>query len=87
MSKLKAENKYVQKICLTLLYFVIGNPIDYRTQAIAAEGNPVVAGMASRALKELDRTGKGSVEVTRRHSPIIPILVEISKSIHISVGK
>ena len=77
MSMLKAENKYVQKICLTLLCFVIGNPIDYRTQAIAV-GNPAVVGTAGRALIELARTGIGSVEVARRHSPISNILVEIS---------
>ena len=78
MSKLKVENKYVQKICLTLLYFVIGNPIDYRTQAIAAGHIVVAVGIARHDLHELDRSGSASVEVVRRHRPIIPILVEIS---------
>ena len=78
MSKLKAENKYVQKICLTLLYFVIGNPIDYRTQATAA-GNPVVVGKAGRVLIELTRClTPDEIPAVRRHSPIMPILVEIS---------
>ena len=68
------------------LYLVLKNPIDYRTQAIAA-GNPVAVGIARRVLTELIRNGIASVEGVRRHRPIIPILVEISKSIHISVGK
>ncbi len=87
MSKLKVENRNVQKICLTLLYFVIGNPIDYRTQAIAV-GHPAAAvSIASRVLTEPTSSRSVSVEIGRRHGPIIPILVEISKSIHISVGK
>ena len=86
MSKLKVENRNVQKIYSTLLYLTIENPIAYRTQAIAV-GNPAVVGTAGRALIELARTGIGSVEVARRHSPIITILVSISKSIHIFVGK
>ena len=86
--------KVISSICLVfkflliyiILLFPLKNPIDYRTQAIAM-GNPAVVGTAGRALIELARTGIGSVEVARRHSPISNILVEISKSIHISVGK
>ena len=77
MSKLKVENKYVQKIYSTLLYLTIENPINYRTQAIAV-ANPVAVGKAGRVLTELIRSGIASVEDVRRHRPIIPILVEIS---------
>ena len=78
--------KVISSICLVfkflliyiILLFPLENPIDYRTQAIAA-GNPVVAvGNARRVLTELGRSGIGSAEVARRHRPIIPILVEIS---------
>ena len=62
MSKLKVENRNVQKIYSTLLYLTIENPIDYRTQAIAV-GNPAVVGTVGSALIELARTGIGSVEV------------------------
>ena len=86
--------KVISSICLVfkflliyiILLFPLENPIDYRTQAIAA-GNPVAVGIARRVLTELIRNGIASVEGVRRHRPIIPILVEISKSIHISVGK
>ena len=60
-----------------ILLFPLENPIDYRTQAIAV-GNPRAAGSADRVLTELVRSGIASVEVVRRHRPIIPILVEIS---------
>ena len=61
-----------------MLHYSLKKTIDYRTQAKPGFGNPVAAGKAGRVLRELVRTGIGSVEVERRHSPIIPILVEIS---------
>ena len=62
MSKLKVENRNVQKIYSTLLYLTIENPIDYRTQANAG-GNPGEVGIAGRVLTELAHSGIGSVEV------------------------
>ena len=77
--------KVISSICLVfkflliyiILLFPLENPIDYRTQAIAA-GNPSAVGIADRVLKELVRSGIANVEVVRRHSPISNILVEIS---------
>ena len=79
--------KVISSICLVfkflliyiILLFPLENPIDYRTQAIAGGHTAAVAvGIASRVLNELGRSGSASVEPARRHSPIIPILVEIS---------
>ena len=55
-----------------ILLFSLENLIDYRTQAIAA-GNPVDAGIAGRVLIEPGCNRASSVEVDRRHRPIIPI--------------
>ena len=72
---------------LVSLYLVLKNLIDYRTQAKDVGHTAAAVGTARRVLIELAGGRSANIEVGRRHRPIIPILVEISKSIHISVGK